>query len=232
MILENLHIGYKNKAIVEQINAELKPNSITALIGVNGAGKSTLIKTILGLINPISGGIKIKNTSLFDKSLKEKAQLISAVLTDKIDNSGFTVYDLVASGRHPYTNLLGKLDKESLNIISETLELLKLDELKNQFINELSDGQKQKCWIARCLVQKTPRIIMDEPTSFLDYPTKLDLFNTLKEISKNQHKSILVSSHDLDLLQDNADHSWLIKNGKLTEYQNNSISLIELLTQQ
>ena len=231
MILENLHIGYKNKTIVSQINAELKPDSITALIGVNGAGKSTLIKTILGLINPISGEIKVNNSSLLSKNLKEKAQLISAVLTDKIDNSGFTVYDLVASGRHPYTNLLGKLDKESLSIISETLGLLKLDDLKNQFINELSDGQKQKCWIARCLVQKTPIIIMDEPTSFLDYPTKLDLFNTLKEIAKNQHKSILISSHDLDLLQDNTDHSWLIKNGKLSEYPNSSANLVELHTQ-
>ena len=179
---KDLHIGYKDKAILPPINVSLDEGNLIALIGPNGAGKSTLFKTLTAHIKPISGSIELMGKELSDYSSKEKAMLIGLVLTERPDDMFLKVYDVVASGRCPYTNFFGKIEKEDENIIQESLEIVGINHLKDRYFNTLSDGEKQKVMIAKTLAQNTPIIFMDEPTAFIDYPSKIELFSDRKSV--------------------------------------------------
>ena len=211
---KDLHIGYKDKAILPPINVSLDEGNLIALIGPNGAGKSTLFKTLTAHIKPISGSIELMGKELSDYSSKEKAMLIGLVLTERPDDMFLKVYDVVASGRCPYTNFFGKIEKEDENIIQESLEIVGINNLKNRYFNALSDGEKQKVMIAKTLAQNTPIIFMDEPTAFIDYPSKIELFSLMKMLSKERNKTIIFSSHDLELLLRYTDDIWMISKGK------------------
>ena len=211
---KDLHIGYKDKAILPPINVSLDEGNLIALIGPNGAGKSTLFKTLTAHIKPISGSIELMGKELSDYSSKEKAMLIGLVLTERPDDMFLKVYDVVASGRCPYTNFFGKIEKEDENIIQESLDIVGINHLKDRYFNNLSDGEKQKVMIAKTLAQNTPIIFMDEPTAFIDYPSKIELFSLMKMLSKERNKTIIFSSHDLELLLRYTDDIWMISKGK------------------
>ena len=211
---KDLHIGYKDKAILPPINVSLEEGSLIALIGPNGAGKSTLFKTLTAHIKAIGGSIKLMGKELSEYSAKEKAMLIGLVLTERPDDMFLKVYDVVASGRCPYTNFFGKIEKEDENIIQESLDIVGINKLKDRYFNTLSDGEKQKVMIAKTLSQNTPIIFMDEPTAFIDYPSKIELFSLMKMLTKERNKTIIFSSHDLELLLRYTDDIWLISKGK------------------
>ena len=211
---EDLHIGYKDKAILPPINVSLKEGNLIALIGPNGAGKSTLFKTLTAHIKPIKGKIELFGKELTDYSSKEKARLIGLVLTERPDDMFLKVYDVVASGRCPYTDFFGKIGKEDEKIIQESLDIVGINQLKDRYFNTLSDGEKQKVMIAKTLAQNTPIIFMDEPTAFIDYPSKIELFSLMKMLTKERNKTIIFSSHDLELLLRYTDDIWLISKGK------------------
>lgn len=211
---KDLHIGYKDKAILPPINVSLEEGSLIALIGPNGAGKSTLFKTLTAHIKAIGGSVELMGKELSEYSAKEKAMLIGLVLTERPDDMFLKVYDVVASGRCPYTNFFGKIEKEDENIIQESLDIVGINQLKNRYFNTLSDGEKQKVMIAKTLAQNTPIIFMDEPTAFIDYPSKIELFSLMKMLSKERNKTIIFSSHDLELLLRYTDDLWLISKGK------------------
>ena len=211
---KDLHIGYKDKAILPPINVSLEEGSLIALIGPNGAGKSTLFKTLTAHIKAISGSVELMGKELSEYSAKEKAILIGLVLTERPDDMFLKVYDVVASGRCPYTNFFGKIEKEDVNIIQESLDIVGINQLKDRYFNTLSDGEKQKVMIAKTLAQNTPIIFMDEPTAFIDYPSKIELFSLMKMLTKERDKTIIFSSHDLELLLRYTDDIWLISKGK------------------
>ena len=211
---KDLHIGYKDKAILPPINVSLDEGNLIALIGPNGAGKSTFFKTLTAHIKPISGSIELMGKDLSEYSSKEKAMLIGLVLTERPDDMFLKVYDVVASGRCPYTNFFGKIEKEDENIIQESLDIVGINHLKDRYFNTLSDGEKQKVMIAKTLAQNTPIIFMDEPTAFIDYPSKIELFSLMKMLSKERNKTIIFSSHDLELLLRYTDDIWMISKGK------------------
>ena len=211
---KDLHIGYKDKAILPPINVSLEEGSLIALIGPNGAGKSTLFKTLTAHIKAIGGIVELMGKELSEYSAKEKAMLIGLVLTERPDDMFLKVYDVVASGRCPYTNFFGKIEKEDENIIQESLDIVGVNYLKDRYFNTLSDGEKQKVMIAKTLAQNTPIIFMDEPTAFIDYPSKIELFSLMKMLTKERNKTIIFSSHDLELLLRYTDDIWLISKGK------------------
>lgn len=210
----DLLIGYKEKAILPPINITLNEGSLIALIGPNGAGKSTLFKTLIAHIKPLGGKIELFGKDLSLYSSKEKASLIGLVLTERPNEMFLKVYDVVASGRCPYTNFFGKIEKEDEYIIKESLEIVNIKHLINRYFETLSDGEKQKVMIAKTLAQNTPLIFMDEPTAFIDYPSKIELFNLMKTLSKEQNKTIIFSSHDLELLLRYTDDIWIISKEK------------------
>ena len=210
----DLIIGYKGKAILPPINVTLEEGSLIALIGPNGSGKSTLFKTLIGNLKPIGGSVKLYDKDISSYSPKDKASMIGIVLTERPDDMFLKVFDVVATGRCPYTDFFGKIKKEDLNIVKESLEIVGIINLIDRYFNTLSDGEKQKVMIAKTLAQNTPIIFMDEPTAFIDYPSKIDLLSLMKRLAIEQKKTIVFSSHDLELLLRFTDDIWMISKGK------------------
>lgn len=229
----SLSIGYDSKTIASDINVTLSEGDIIALIGPNGAGKSTLFKTFSTHIKPVGGKIELFGKDLMSYSPKERAKLLGIVLTERPDDMFLKVFDVVAAGRYPYTGMFGKLNEDDEKEIKVSLELVGVNHLADRVFNTLSDGEKQKVMIAKAIAQNTPVIMLDEPTAFLDYPSKIELFSLLKKLAKEQKKAILFSSHDLELLLRYTDNLWimaknmpfaaglssdLLKNGIIKEY--------------
>ncbi len=210
----DLIVGYKDKAILPPINVTLNEGSLIALIGPNGAGKSTLFKTLTAHIKAVSGEIELFGRKLHSYSAKEKATLLGLVLTERPDDMFLKVYDVVASGRCPYTNFFGKIREEDENMIKDSLDIVGIKHLNNRYFTTLSDGERQKVMIAKTIAQNTPIIFMDEPTAFIDYPSKIELFNLMKKLCKEQNRTIVFSSHDLELLLRYTDDIWLVSKGK------------------
>lgn len=200
---ENLDIGYLTKngtnTIAQNLNIEIKTGELVGLVGANGIGKSTLLRTITKMQTAISGMVYINNRSINNISLKELSQELSLVLTEPLQTKNLSVFELVALGRHPYTNWIGSLTKEDIFQIDKALDLIGVTDLKNYRCFELSDGQLQKAMIARALAQDTNLIILDEPTTHLDMYHKAYILKLLQDLTKETGKTILFSSHEIDL---------------------------------
>lgn len=210
---ENLGIGYKGKPLLPDINVSLSEGDIVALAGPNGAGKTTLFKTLCGNLKSIAGRITIFGKDLNQYSATERASLFSLVLTEKPDDLFLKVYDIVAAGRYPQLGLMARLSESDESIIEESLQTVGIKHLIDRNFISLSDGEKQKVMIAKAIVQDTPLIFMDEPAAFLDYPSKIELINLMVKLSREHKKTILFSSHDLDLLLRYCDKMWIVGYG-------------------
>ena len=200
---KNLNTGYSSKKgnniIGSEINLEFKSGNLIALIGANGIGKSTLLRTLTGIQKPISGEVILNQKNINSYSPKELAQELSMVLTENLPPSNLTVFELVALGRQPYTNWIGKLTSEDISIINDALSMTQISDLATKKHFEISDGQLQKALITRALAQDTPLIVLDEPTTHLDLLHKVSLLKLLKKLASETNKCVLFSTHDLDL---------------------------------
>lgn len=220
LVTENLSIGYAGKAqspVAEGINLTLKESTLVALIGANGIGKSTLLRTLSGLQKPLSGTVFLNKKSLYSYTPSQLAQHLSLVLTESLPPGNLSVYELVALGRQPYTNWFGSLSAEDTAKVNEALTLTQTQHLADKKHFEISDGQLQNVLIARALAQDTPLIILDEPTTHLDLPHKVNLLRLLKKLAAEQGKCILFSTHDLDLALQMADELVVMKKGSLIQ---------------
>ena len=195
---ENLIVGYKDKIVIKNLDLDLKSGELTCLLGPNGAGKSTLIRTISGVQKPLEGYSYLGNNLIDRYSKKDLAKELSLVLTDKSAPANLTVYALVSLGRFPYTSWMGSLNAFDQEIIQWVLENTGMLEMANRHIGELSDGELQKALIARALVQDTDVVILDEPTAHLDAPNRIEIFHLLRELTTDSHRSILISTHDIE----------------------------------
>lgn len=217
----NLSIGYTAKKqvtpIASGINLNLKTGSLTALIGANGIGKSTLLKTLTGIQPPISGNVILNESNIDQYTPSELAKHLSIVLTDSLPPSSLTVYELVALGRQPYTNWIGSLTTEDHTKIKEALQLTQTNSLAERKYFEISDGQLQKVLIARALAQDTQVIVLDEPTTHLDFQHKASLLRLLKKLAAEAGKCILYSTHDLDLALQMSDDLIVIMKNKIIQ---------------
>ncbi len=215
--INELSIGYKRKNghlhVCDHLNAEIGSGELICLLGENGSGKSTLIRTLSGFQPAISGEGTILGKNLFSIKEKEMALLTAVVLTDRIDVPNATVEELVSLGRSPFTNLMGRLSKNDKKVVAESIEKCGIRHKANEQLSNLSDGEKQKVFIAKALAQDTPLIILDEPTAFLDLPARVEIIQLLREIAMTSSKSILMSTHDLDLAIQMADKLWLLPKG-------------------
>lgn len=224
--IENLNIGYKQKKVAEAITAELYPGELIALLGPNGTGKSTLLKTVAGIVSRLSGHIFFDEKDISRLSPREKAKEISIVLTEPIGIGNFSVTEILQLGRYPYKGWWGRSEVNDERIIRNALESTKIAHLANRQLAELSDGEKQKVMIARALAQDTDYILLDEPTSHLDLPSKIEVMALLKELAHQWRKAILVSTHDLNLAIQAADKFWLInKKGEFQRGTNEDLIL-------
>ncbi|MGB7393247.1 MAG: ABC transporter ATP-binding protein [Pricia sp.] len=196
---DSLAIGYRGNSIVEGIHFSLLPRELTAIVGINGIGKSTLLRT-LGNIQPALGGsISIRGRELVAFRPLDLARAVSLVLTEPIASKNLSVLELIALGRQPYTNWIGKLSTEDKSKIEEAVAMLHLEESQHRKCFELSDGQLQRVMIARALAQDTDIILLDEPTTHLDLYHKVQILKLLKSIAHNTKKTILFTSHEIEM---------------------------------
>lgn len=234
----DLSIGYHRGKTVwpvqQHLNVRANPGELIALIGPNGCGKSTFLRTLAGLQEPLMGSVQLKvvdhafdalgkskedieNSAFYDlKSLKltERARCISLVLTDSVQLGYITVEQLVAMGRHPFTSLSGKLSRSDEKYMHDALKAVHLEAFGHRLVSELSDGERQRVMIAKALAQNTPIILLDEPTSFLDLPNRVEILLLLKKLARDLQKCILISTHEIDLAIRLADKLWLMNAGE------------------
>lgn len=212
--IENLSIGYKSShkttTICSGLNAKLIKGELTCLLGSNGMGKSTLIRTICGFLPSLSGDVLFDKAPLSILTEKELALKVSVVLTEKTEIPNATVSELVGYGRSPYTGFFGTLSKHDEQIVKNSIELCGIEHKADSLVSELSDGERQKAFIAKALAQDTPLIVLDEPTAFLDLPSKVEIMQLLRSLALKSGKSVIMSTHDLDLALQMADKLWLI----------------------
>lgn len=212
--LAGLSIGYSAKhsvkVVAEGISDTIRSYELTCLIGENGAGKSTLLRTLSGFLPPLSGEIEIMGKPLKSYKEIELAKVIGVVLTEKSNLQNMTVEELVGMGRSPYTGFWGRLRAEDRAKVAEAIALVGINELKDRLVQTLSDGERQKVMIAKALAQETPIIFLDEPTAFLDYPSKVEILNLLHKLSSEAGKTVFLSTHDLELALRVADRVWLM----------------------
>lgn len=208
--IQNLHIGYGHKVIQKNLNLTANDGELICLLGKNGCGKSTLLRTVAGLQKSLDGNILLHNKNLEKLSVQERATLLSLVLTDVFDVENLTVHDLVAMGRFPYTDWSGLLNFEDEAIVSEVLQQVNMTHKAQNYVHEISDGEKQRAIIAKALAQDTPLVLLDEPTSFLDLPNRIEIMQLLKQLSAKTKKTFILSTHELDLALQMADKIWLM----------------------
>ncbi|MCM1311295.1 MAG: ABC transporter ATP-binding protein [Bacteroides sp.] len=216
--LRNLTTGYhakKQDIIVSNgLNAKLRMGEMTCLLGPNGAGKSTLLRTLAAFQPSIGGDVLLMNRNLKNYKNGELSHLISVVLTDNSRIRNMTAYDVVAIGRSPYTGFWGKLSEKDKKIVEKCLQWVGITELAERKMQTLSDGERQKVMIAKAIAQETPIIFLDEPTAFLDYPSKIGMMLLLHRLAKALKKTIFLSTHDLEHALQVADQVWLIDREK------------------
>lgn len=212
--IDDLAIGYSYKksirVVAEHISSTIYSGELTCLLGANGIGKSTLLRTLIAFQPKLSGKIFIYDKEIEKYTEKELANLISVVLTEKFDIKNMTSYELISLGRSPYTGFWGKLSYEDKKRIDEAISLVKIQKLSSRMIDTLSDGERQKVMIAKALAQDTPIILLDEPTAFLDFPSKVEIMQLLHRLSRKTNKTIFLSTHDLELALQIADKIWLM----------------------
>ncbi len=213
---KDIEIGYsksKHKNITslyKHLSFDLYKGELVCLLGVNGAGKSTLLRTISNSQPALNGDILLQEKNISSYSEKELSKLLGLVLTDKTSTGGLLVKELVELGRYPYSGFFGIINQEDKNIIAKAMSDVGIAHKANSYMAELSDGERQKAMIAKVLAQECPIIILDEPTAFLDIESRMEIMNLLHTLAQDQGKTILLSTHDIDLAFLLADRLWLL----------------------
>ena len=212
--LSNLSIGYRSKKqrtiIAKDINVAADFGKLVSVLGRNGIGKSTLLRTIAKIQPKIEGDIILNNKNLSNYSSNKLAKKVSLVLTEQIPVGNLTVYELIALGRQPYTNWLGVLTTEDKKQINLAIEKLELENLLDSRCDELSDGQLQRVLICRAVAQDTDLIILDEPTAHLDVQNRMVTFKLLQQLAHELKKTVLISTHEVQLAIHLSDQLWLM----------------------
>ncbi len=210
---DQLTVGYLSSneinAVLDNISIKAHAGEMICFMGPNGVGKSTLLRTLCNLQKPLSGSIIIDGRNLTSLKASEMAQTISLVLTDGINAGNLTAYELVALGRYPYLGWNLKVNSIDQQKIDQAISQTGSERFVNKKVYELSDGQLQKIMIARALAQDTPILILDEPTAHLDLNNRVAIVNLLKKLARDENKTIIMATHELDLALQTADKLWL-----------------------
>lgn len=208
--LKNLSTGYGRHTVSANLNATLQSGRLTCLLGPNGVGKSTLLRTLCGFQPPLEGRMEMDGKDMAQLSRKEMSRSIGVVLTERPDVTDMRASDMVALGRTPYTGFWGTLGTEDRNRVDEAMQLVGITHLAHRMIHTLSDGERQKVMIAKALAQQTPVILLDEPTAFLDFPSKVETMRLLHRLAHESGKTVFLSTHDLETAIQLSDDLWLL----------------------
>jgi iron complex transport system ATP-binding protein len=215
--LAELAVGYRlsrgrrpPRVVAEAIDAAAPPGELTALLGPNGTGKSTLLRTLAGLQPALAGQILLDGTDLTRLRSRDRARKVAVVLTERVEVGLLSARELVGLGRHPHTKHSGALDDADRRIVRWALAVTRASALADRPVSELSDGERQRVLIARALAQQPALLLLDEPTAFLDAPSRVALTGLLRGLAREHNLVVVVSTHDVDLALRVADQVWLL----------------------
>lgn len=216
----NLTIGYTaprqpDVVVAQGIDLTLKGGEMVCLLGPNGAGKSTLMRTIAGMQKPLAGRVMLRGEDIAALHPRQLAARLGVVLTDRPNLGLLNGYALVAIGRHPHTDWIGRLSRYDEAIIRWAVDAVGANDIAERPVMELSDGQRQKLMVARALAQESDLILLDEPTAYLDLPRRAEMMRLLRHLAAETGRAILLSAHDLDLALRSADTLWLMAGGQV-----------------
>ena len=213
--LDHITLGYDDRHLLEAVSAHFVAGQLTALIGRNGSGKSTLLRAIAGLGEVASGTILLDGQPLAALDARQRAERIAFVTTERVRIANLRCRDVVALGRAPYTNWIGRMQEEDREIVDNALAAVGMSDYADRTLDRMSDGECQRVMIARALAQQTPVILLDEPTSFLDLPNRYELCRLLQRLAHEEQKCILFSTHELDIARSLCDAIALVDNPTL-----------------
>lgn len=217
--LHGLYIGYDEDAdrriVAETLDASLAKGTMACLVGANGVGKSTLMRTLSGFQPALRGEVRIDGKPIGEYSPRELSEKIGVVLTERNTAAELTVEEVVGIGRIPYTNFWGTMTPADRQAVDEAIALVDIGPLRKKRIGRVSDGERQKVMIAKALAQQTDVILLDEPTAFLDYGSKVSVMRLLRRLAHEQGKAVLLSTHDLEIAFQTADEVWILQQNGL-----------------
>ena len=215
---KDLSVGYDGKTLIRNISIGIEKGEIVTLIGPNGSGKSTILKSITRQLKTIAGTVQIDSRELKNLSYRDIATKMAVVLTERMKTELMTCWDVVASGRYPYTGRLGILSKEDERKVAAAMKAVHALELAQRDFTQISDGQRQRILLARAICQEPEIIILDEPTSFLDIRHKLELLSILRTMAKENGITVIMSLHEIDLAQKISDKIMCVKGETIAHY--------------
>lgn len=213
--LRDLYIGYdediSRHIVAETLNASLAQGTMACLVGANGVGKSTLMRTLSGFQPALRGEVRIEGRPIGEYTPRELSEKVGVVLTERNATPDLTVEEVVAIGRMPYTNFWGRLTAADHRAVDAAIALVGIESLRHKKIGRVSDGERQKVMIAKALAQQTGIILLDEPTAFLDYGSKVSVMRLLRRLAHEQGKVVLLSTHDLEIAFQTTDEVWILQ---------------------
>lgn len=215
MEAKNIKFGYQSKLIIDNLSVSFQKSKITSIIGPNGSGKSTLLMLLSRINHPSSGIVQLNNKNVWDYKIKEFAQQVAVVHQKNQIYGDLTVKTIVGYGRLPYLNYHQNLNEEDYQIIDWALEITNLKKFEDRSLNNLSGGQQQRVWLAMALVQKTPFLLLDEPTTYLDIKYQIEILNLIKKINKEYKITIIMVHHDINQAINYSDEIVAMKEGKI-----------------
>lgn len=202
--------GRSRAALASGISLEIHPGELAALVGPNGSGKSTLLRNLTGFQAPLAGAVELDGKPLASLDAEARARKVACVFTGRFDSGWFTIFDIVAFGRYPFTDARNRLSERDRLSVDAALEAVGLSALARRRFGELSDGERQKALIARAIAQDCPLLVLDEPTAFLDAGARIEIFHLVLRLAREEGKAVILSTHDLDLALRYADELWLL----------------------
>lgn len=215
MEAKNIKFGYQSKLIIDNLFVSFQKSKITSIIGPNGSGKSTLLMLLSRINHPSSGIVQLNDKNVWDYKIKEFAQQVAVVHQKNQIYGDLTVKTIVGYGRLPYLNYHQNLNEEDYQIIDWALEITNLKKFEDRLLNNLSGGQQQRVWLAMALVQKTPFLLLDEPTTYLDIKYQIEILNLIKKINKEYKITIIMVHHDINQAINYSDEIVAMKEGKI-----------------
>lgn len=219
--IKSLSYTLDKKQILKDINLTFEKGKIYGIIGPNGAGKSTILKHIMRIIEPKKNTIFINNKDIKKAKIKDYSKEVSFVFQENTRDVEFTVQETIMMGRYCYMDWLGTGTEEDGKIVSDIIEELNLQDLKDRYISTLSGGEAQKVFIGRAIAQSTPIILLDEPTSMLDIHNSIEIMNLIKEIKEKYNLTVIMVLHDLNIAFSYCDNIVLLQNGEVVLYGEN-----------
>jgi iron complex transport system ATP-binding protein len=208
LVTRSLTVGHRRRPLLRDL--DLTATGFTALLGPNGAGKSTLLHTVAGLLPPLAGRVELEGLDLTRLDPRARARRVAVVLTERVDTGLLTAGELVALGRHPHTGARGVLGPDDRAAVAAALAAVRAERFADRRAAHLSDGERQRVLVARALAQEPDLLLLDEPTAFLDAPSRVAVTGLLARIARERGIVVLASTHDVEPALRSADRVWLV----------------------